>query len=132
MLSSFAFHKMESRDCFEGGSGGSLYFPILDSLDFPKSVRNKAEQMIHRMIYDYEREKSCRLDLSEFDLDARVIVSMDNNGSWLDEIEVLISGFMESDEVWLVECQRIHKDDALYKPFKRYFMKQLEKRLFGT
>lgn len=132
MLSSFMFHKIENRDCFEGGSEGNLYFPIVDTLDFPKSVRNKAEQMIHRMVYDYERKKDCHLDLSELDLEARIMVSIDNDGNKMDEIEILVTGITDYDEVWLVECQKIHRDDALYKPFKRYFMKQLEKRLFGV
>lgn len=131
MLSSFAFHKIEDRDCFDGVAD-AMYFPISDSLDFPKSIRNKAEQIIHRMLYVYEREHSCHLDLSELDLEANIGVSWDKDGKQTNEIEVLISGCMGNDEVWLVECQRILKDDVLYKPFKRYFMKQVEKRLFGV
>ncbi len=58
-------------------------------------------------------------------------MSVGNNGNWIYEIAVVISGNMEEfDNIWIERSYSIRRDDPLYVQFKAYFMEQLEKELF--
>ena len=126
MISKYKFEKMENQNCFEDGVNDILYFPVTDSEDFPQEIRDKAEQLIDCIIHTY------KLDVSKMRLNARVIAYSDKNGKWLSEISVVISDYSAFDDFWIEEEYFIGHEDSLYKPFKAYFMKQLEEILFGS
>lgn len=130
-MNTYKFGKNDSVDSFGDGVNNILYFPVKDSVDFPKAIRDKTEKMIDGMIYTYEMENSCTLNLSKLCLNARMVVFMDKDGNWKYEIVVVISGDRELDYIWIEDSYIIGLDDLLYEPFKGYFMEQLEKSLFN-
>lgn len=130
MIRTYKFWKIEDMDSFEDGVNDILYFPVKDSVDFPKTISEKAEKMIAGMIHSYEMENSCTLDLSKLSLNARMVVFMDKDGNWAYEIAVVISGSSLFHDIWLEDSYTIDLDDPLYEPFKVYFMERLEKSLF--
>ena len=131
MISIYKFGKSDSVDSFEDGVNNILYFPVKDSMDFPRAIKDKAEKMIDSIIHTYELENNCKLDLSKLCLNARMVVFMDKNGNWVYEIVVVISGDISHDDIWIEDNYIIGLDDPLYEPFKVYFMEQLEKNLFN-
>lgn len=131
MINTYQFERVEDQNCFEDGTTNMIYFPVADSPDFPKVIRDKAKEMIDSMIYTYEKENNCKLDLSKLCLNARIIAFVGNNGNWSYEIAVVISGNIEEfDDIWIERSYAISQDNLLYAQFKAYFMEQLEKRLF--
>ena len=131
MINIYQFGRVEDQNCFEDGATNIIYFPVTDSPDFPKAIRNKAEEMIDSMVHAYETENNCKLDLSKLCLNARIIAFVGNNGNWSYEIAVVISGNIdEFDDIWIERSYAISRDNLLYVQFKAYFMEQLEKRLF--
>lgn len=130
MINTYQFGRVEDLNCFEDGVTNIVYFPVIDSLDFPKAIRDKAEEMIDSMIHIYETENNCKLDLSKLCLNARIIAFVGNNGNWSYEIAVVISSNMEFDDLWIEKSYDISRNDCLYESFKEYFMEQLEKKLF--
>ena len=131
MINTYQFGRVENQNCFEDGATNIIYFPVTDSLDFPKTIRDKAEEMIDSMIHAYEKENNCKLDLSKLCLNARIIAFVGNNGNWSYEIAVVISSNIEElYDVWIERSYAISRDNLLYVQFKAYFMEQLEKRLF--
>lgn len=132
MINTYQFGRVEELNCFEDGTTNIVYFPVTYSPDFPKAIRDKAEEMIDSMVHAYETENNCKLDLSKLCVNARIIAFVGNNGNWLYEIAVVMSGNIEElDDVWIEESYTISQDDLLYAKFKAYFMEQLEKKLFG-
>lgn len=121
-----------STEPFEDGATNMIYFPVItDSQDFPKMIRDKAEEMIDSMIHAYKTENNCKLDLSKLCLNARIISFVGNGGNWSYEIAVVISSNIEEPyDVWIERSYAISRDDFLYEQFKVYFMEQLEKKLF--
>lgn len=132
MISRYRFEVIEGLNCFEDGVNNILYFPITDSEDFPREIREKAEEIIDGIIHAYELEKNCKLDLLKLCLNARIIVFIDRDGNWTKEISVLVSDSTGYDDIWIEESYSVDTSDPLYEPFKIYFMKQLEERLFGV
>lgn len=131
MINTYQFGRVENLDCFEDDITNIVYFPITDSPDFPKAIRDKTEEMIGSMIHTYETENNCKLDLSKLCLNARILTFVGNNGNWTYEIAVVISGNIEEiDDIWIERSYAISRDDLLYMEFKAYFMEQLEKKLF--
>lgn len=131
MISTYQFGRVEDLDCFEEEITNNVYFSVKDSPDFPKAIRDKAEEMIDSMIHTYEAENNRKLDLSKLCLNARIIAFVGNNGNWTYEIAVVIAGNIEeSDDIWIERSYAISRDDFLYVQFKAYFMEQLEKKLF--
>lgn len=126
MISDYKFEEVERQNCFEDGVNDILYFPITDSKDFPPEIREKAEEIIGRIIHTY------RLDISKLCLNVRIIVFLDINGKWLNEISIVISDYSAFDDTWIEEKYLIDQEDPLYEPFKTYFMKRLEEILFGV
>ena len=126
MLSKYKFEEVERQECFEDGVNDILYFPITDSKDFPLEIREKAEEIIDRIIHTHD------LDISKLRLNARIIVFSDTNGKWINEISIVISDYSAFDDTWIDEEYAIGHDDSLYEPFKAYFMKRLEEILFGA
>ena len=131
MISIYKFGKIENIDSFEDEVNNIIYFPVRDSMDFPKAIRDKAEKMIDSMIHIYELENNCKLDLLELCLNARMVVYVDKDGNWTYEILVVISGNMILDDIWIEDSYIIGLDDPLYEPFKAYFMERLEKSIFN-
>lgn len=131
MINLYQFGRVEDLNCFEDGATNIVYFPVTDSPDFPKSIRDKAEELIDSMIHTYETENNCKLDLSKLCLNARILTFVGNSGNWSYEIAVVISGNIEEiDDIWIERSYAISWDDLLYVQFKAYFMEQLEKKLF--
>lgn len=126
MINDYKFEEVERQDCFEDGVNDILYFPITDSKDFPLKIREKAEEIIDRIVHNHN------LDLSKLCLNARMIVYSDTNGECLNEISIVISDYSAFDDTWIEEEYTIGHDDSLYEPFKAYFMKRLEEKLFGV
>lgn len=132
MISTYKFGKIDSVDSFEDGTNSILYFPVKDSMDFPKAIRDKAEKMIDSVIHIYELENNYKLDLSKLCLNARMVAYVDKDGNWVYEIAVVISGdVIFDDDIWIEDSYTIGLDDLLYEPFKAYFMEQLEKSIFN-
>lgn len=131
MISGYKFGKIEDMNCFEDETNDSLYFPVADSTDFPKEIRDKTEKMINSLIYDYEVKNNCKLFLSRLCLNARMITCLDNKGDWRYEISVVITGNEAGNNLWVEDSYEISAEDHLYELFKMYFMKQVEKILFG-
>lgn len=131
MINTYQFGRVENLDCFEDDITNIVYFPVTDSPDFPKAIRDKAEEMIDSMVCICEKDNHCKLDLSKLCLNARIIAFSGNNGNWSYEIAVVISGNIEEiDDIWIERSYAISRDDLLYVQFKAYFMEQLEKKLF--
>ena len=131
MINIYQFERVEDQNCFEDGATNIIYFPVVDSPDFPKVIRDKAEEMIDSIVHTYETENNCKLDLSKLCLNARIIAFVGNNGNWSYEIAVVISSNIEElYDVWIERSYAISQDDLLYEQFKAYFMEQLEKKLF--
>ena len=131
MINTYQFGHVDDLNCFEDGTTHIVYFPVIDSPDFPKAIRGKTEEMIDSMIHIYEMENNCKLDLSKLCLNARIIVFVGNNGNWSYEIAVVISGNIEEfADIWMERSYAISRDDLIYAQFKAYFMEQLEKKLF--
>ena len=126
MLSDYKFEKVERQDCFEDDVNDILYFPVTDSKDFPPEIREKAEEIIGRIIHTYG------LDISKLRLNARIIVFLDTNGKWQNEISIVISDYSVFDGTWIEEEYIIGQNDPLYEQFKTYFMKRLEEILFSV
>ena len=131
MINTYQFGHVDDMNCFEDGTTNIVYFPVIDSPDFPKTIRDKTEEMIDSMIHIYEMENNCKLDLSKLCLDARIIAFVGNSGNWSYEIAVVISGNIEEfADIWIERSYTISRDDLIYAQFKAYFMEQLEKKLF--
>lgn len=126
MLSDYKFEEIERQDCFEDGVNDILYFPVTDSKDFPPEIREKAEEIIGRIIHTYG------LDISKLRLNARIIVFLDTYGKWQNEISIVISDYSVFDGIWIEEEYIIGQNDPLYEQFKTYFMKRLEEILFSV
>lgn len=130
MLSKYKLEKIDRQNCFEDGVSNILYFPITDSGDFPRGIRSKTENIIDGMINTYEVDNNCKLDLTRLHLNARMVVFMDKSGNWSKEISVVVSGASASDDIWIEGEYSIEDGDSLYKPFRAYFMRRLEEKLF--
>lgn len=44
MIRTYKFWKIEDMDSFEDGVNDILYFPVKDSVDFSKTINEKAEK----------------------------------------------------------------------------------------
>lgn len=130
MISGCTFGKIERQNCFEDGTVNTLYFPVMDSTGFPPEIRSKTGEIIENMLWAYEAENGCELDLSALCLNARMVVFMDKTGKWSYEIAVVISGKSGCDDVWIEESYPIRHENYLFEPFKAYFMERLERNLF--
>lgn len=119
----YHFSKVETVNSFDDGFTDILYFPITESTVF--TIRNKAEELINEIIYNYKKNTGFNIDTSKFYLDARMISFKNTNG--LIENEIIISD--EEDLIFEKEYKVIPSDE-LYIPFKTYFMEQLEKICF--
>ncbi|NDO52101.1 hypothetical protein FMM75_22965 [Lachnospiraceae bacterium MD335] len=126
MLNRFKFEDVEIENSFEHGVTDMIYFPVIDSADFPKEIREKTEEIIDHMIHTHE------LDISKQRLNARIIAYSDANYNWLNEISVMISDYSTRafDDAWIEEVYSIGHEDPLYAPLKAYVMKRMEEILF--
>lgn len=62
---------------------------------------------------------------------AKLAAFLDKEGKSALEISIVIFGLDDCECIWIEGEYRIGKEDALYKPFKEYFMKKLENILFN-
>lgn len=124
MISNYGFEDIEIQNSFEDGVTDIIYFPVIDSEDFPMEIREKTEEIIDHIIHTH------KLDISKLRLNARIIAYSDKSGKWLNEISVVISDYSALDDTWIEEEYSIGHEDSLYEPLKAYIMKQLEEILF--
>ena len=124
MISGYKFKEIEKLNCFEDETNSIFHFPITDSEEFPREIREKTEEIIESIVHAH------KLDLSKLRLCARIILYSDRTGNWSNEISIVISDCSTFDGTWIEENYNIGHDDPLYEPFKAYIMKQLEEILF--
>lgn len=121
----YHFSKVETVNSFDDGFTDILYFPITESTVF--TIRNKAEELINEIIYNYKKNTGFNIDTSKFYLDARMISFKNTNGLIENEISVIIS---DEEDLFFEKEYKVIPSDELYIPFKTYFMEQLEKICF--
>ena len=126
----YRFGKIENISSFTDNTSNNIYFPISDSSEIPSLILDKTEEMIRCMLHDYEVEKGYILDLSKLCLCARLVAFINKEGKAIKGISVIIFGIDENE--CIEDEYRIVEGDALYEPFREYFMEQLEKSLFRS
>lgn len=131
MIEKYGFMEQYAKNSFQDNCNtGIIYFPVDDSESFPCVIRDKAEELIDDLIFTYENENGNPLDLSKLRLNARIEVYLSCQNIPVSNISVIIANDYGDDELWMNKDAEIKHGDILYKPFKEYFMKQLEKSLF--
>ena len=125
MLSEYGFGKIENQNCFEDGVTDILYFPIIDSDGCPCEIIAKAAELIEEILDNYKAVEEYRLNTSELCLNARLVCFMENYEICRNEIVVVVSG-----DIWMEKTYVVNSDSILYESFKRYFMEQMERKLF--
>ena len=118
MIGNYKFKEVDERNCFDDGEHSALYFPVNDSMDFPREIRDKTKEIIDSIISAYELENNCTLDLSRLRLDARIEAFKDNNGNWSSAILVVITGDTSFRDTWIEGEYIISRNDPLYMRFK--------------
>lgn len=58
MFNRFKFEDVEIENSFEHGVTDMIYFPVTDSADFPKEIREKTEEIIDHIIHTHELDIS--------------------------------------------------------------------------
>lgn len=130
MLSKYEFKKQNITNSFQDReSDGFFYFPINDSVDFPKFIREKAEELINELIETYEKENGKIFDSSKFYLDARIEVYFNQDRIPIENICIFIDN-IEGDLGFEKNMQITPENTLYYALFKSYFVAQLEKVLF--
>ena len=97
----------------------------------PYGILDKTDEMIESMLCNYISENGCIPELSKLCLCARLTAFLNKEGKSALEISIVISRLDDCESIWIEGEYRIVKEDALYKPFKEYFMKKLENILFN-
>ena len=105
MLGRYGFKGMDAESCFDDPEFGNMYFPILDTMETPKGIMDKTEEMVNELLHKHHIPNARRMELY---LNALVKVDPAKN-------KMLI--------IW--------RGSPLYGEFKSYFMAQVEKGLFG-
>lgn len=131
MISGYKFKEVSVCDYFHEEIPNPIYFPVTDSEGLPCRIREKAEGIIDGLIKSYETENRRVLDLTKLYLDVRVEIYFNNEKNPVCGISVIIASHETEKEVWLSGEHEIKQGDNLYKPFRKYFMEQAEKCLFG-
>ena len=122
MLGRYQFRKVYDLKSFQEERPNPISFPISDSAEFPVEIRERAEEIIDKIIHD-----NSLLDLSNLTLDVRIQVSFNDEGVPSLNISVFITDDLD---LSILEEVTIHDGDPLYEPVRKYFMQQLEKALF--
>lgn len=122
MLSRYQFKKVNDLKSLQEDIPNSISFPVNDSAEFPREIRERAEEIIDGIIHD-----NSLLDLSNLTFDARIQVSFNDEGVPSLSISVFITDDLD---LSILEEVAIHNGDPLYEPVRKYFMQQLEKALF--
>lgn len=128
MLGKYGFKGLDGESCFCHGGFGSIYFPVLDSGETPEGIMRKTEQMVDELLHIYYIAHGCRMQLSGLYLNALVKVNTDDRSMG---ISVKISDYDLVEDHMVEKNYGIWRGNPLYGEYKSYFMKQLEKELFG-
>ena len=128
MLSKYKFKGLDAASSFCNSGFGSIYFPIMDSEETPKGIMQKTEQIIDELLHVYRITHGCRMDVSGLYLNAFVSVSPRDKRMG---INVKISDYDSLQDHVVEKKFSIWQGSPLYGQFKKYFMAQLEKELFG-
>lgn len=125
MLSKFGFKGMDAESCFDDPEFESVYFPILDTMETPKGIMDKAEEMVNELLHMHHIPNARKMELY---LNALVKVDPVKNKMG---ICVKISDYDSLEDHIAEKKLIIWRGSPLYGEFKSYFMAQVEKRLFG-
>jgi len=125
MLSKYGFKGQDAESCFDDPEFGNMYFPILDSVEAPKGIMDKTEEMIEELLRMYQINSIRRMGLY---LNALVQVDPAKNKMG---ICVKISDYDSLEDHIAEKRFIIWRGSPLYGEFKSYFMRQVEKELFG-
>lgn len=120
--------KMKKQTVSQTANAALYIFRLLVRLIFQSESEKGQEECIRILITAYESETGCSLDISELCLCARLVVCRKTGCG----IGIVISGTdCLGRDVCIDEYYKIGCGDPLYGQFKKYFMAQLEKELFG-
>lgn len=125
MLSKYGFKGQDAESCFDDPEFENMYFPILDSVEAPKGIMDKTEEMIEELLRMYQINSIRRMGLY---LNALVQVDPAKNKMG---ICVKISDYDSLEDHIAEKRFIIWRGSPLYGEFKSYFMRQVEKELFG-
>lgn len=128
MLSRYGFQGLDAESCFQEPECGNLYFPVLDSAETPEGIIKKTEGMVNEMLHMYRISHGHEMHLSGLYLNAVVKV---NPAEKKMGIHVKISDYDSLEDHVAEKKYSIWRGNPLYGQFKSYFMRQLEKELFG-
>lgn len=128
MLSKYKFKGLDAESSFCDFGFGSIYFPIVDSDETPKGIMQKTEQIIDELLHVYRIANGCEMEVSGLYLNAFVSVSPQDKRMG---INVKISDYDSLQDHVAEKKISIWRGSPLYGQFKKYFMAQLEKELFG-
>lgn len=128
MLGRYGFRGLDAESCFCDSGSGSLYFPVLDSVETPEGIMAKTEEMVDGLLHMYYFMNGCRMETGELYLNAVVKV---NPAEKKMGIHVKISDYDSLEDHVAEKKYSIWRGNPLYGQFKSYFMRQLEKELFG-
>ena len=125
MLNKYGFKGMDAESCFSDPEFGIMYFPVPDSVETPKGIMDKTEEMENELLHMYHISNARRMELY---LNALVKVDPAKNKMG---IYVGISDYDSLEDHIAEKKLIIWRGSPLYGEFKSYFMAQVEKGLFG-
>lgn len=128
MLGKYGFKGLDGESCFCHGGFGSIYFPVLDSGETPEGIMRKTEQMVDELLHAYPVIHGCSMKVSGLYLNAVVQLNPEDRSMG---ISVKVSDYDLVEDHMAEKNYGIWRGNSLYGEFKSYFMKQLEKELFG-
>jgi len=118
---------------FSKGDIDLLYFSIGKGNNFPKDIKETIDLMINGIICGHESGHGCRVDVTQLEADARLLISLANPEHKPEHIiDVTISSCdPDNKEILLYDEFVVYPDSEMFDIFKRCFMNQLEEALFG-
>ena len=128
MLSRYGFKGLDGESSFYDYDFGSIFFPVLDSVETPKGIMDKTKQIIDELLHVYHITHGCRMEVSGLYLTALVSVNPQDKRMG---ISVKISDYDSLEDHVAEKKFSIWRGSPLYGQFKSYFMARLEKELFG-
>lgn len=125
--------KILSGNSFSKGDLDLLYFSIDKADKLTCIIKEKINSMINHIVHEYEKEHGNMLDIKQFEVDARLLISFANQRHKPDHtIDVTISSCdYANKEILLYDEFVVLPGTKMFDIFKRYFMNRLEETLFG-
>lgn len=130
MINDYGFKAVEQLNYFTDDftSKSTLYFPVTDDPDFPAELRAKTETLIDEVLRQIQARYGIDPVCSKLVLSARIEVYCRNSDN-LPGYDIQV-GICDDTEIDAWTQYEIETSDPLYRPFKDYMMKQMERNLF--